>query len=56
VRVADGRPLVQPLPRPVKLRVDLDASLPEGVQESDRPVRGMLEDEQTLMLRRRGTV
>jgi glycosyltransferase involved in cell wall biosynthesis len=52
VRVAEGQPLVQALPRPVKLRVDLDAPLPEGVRESDRPVRGMLEDEATLMLRR----
>ena len=56
VRVADGKPLVQPLPRPVKLRVDLDAALPDGVRESDRPVRGMLEDEETLMLRRGGAV
>jgi len=56
VRVAEGTPLVQPLPRPVKLRVPLDAPLPEGVREVDRPVRGMLEDEETLMLRRLGTV
>lgn len=54
VRVAEGTPLVQPLPRPVKLRVPLDAPLPEGVREVDRPVRGMLEDEETLMLRRGG--
>ncbi len=52
VRVADGEAKVQALPRPVKLRVDLDASLPEGVSEAARPLRGMLDDEQTLMLRR----
>lgn len=56
VRVAEGAPLVQPLPRPVKLRVPLDAPLPHGVRPADRPVRGMLEDEPTLMLRRCGAV
>lgn len=52
VRVADGEPRVQALPRPVKLRIDLGDPLPEGVREADRPVRGMLEHEETLMLRR----
>ncbi len=52
VRVIEGASAVQALPRPVKLRLDLDAPLPAGVSGSDRPLRGWLEEEQTLMLRR----
>jgi hypothetical protein len=54
VRVEEGGSRVQALPRPVKLRVDLDAPLPDGVSAASRPLRGMLDDEQTLMLRRDG--
>ncbi len=56
VRVAVGAPRVQALPRPVKLRVPLSAPLPDGVKPQARPLRGMLEDEETLMLRRGNAV
>lgn len=52
VRVLDGEACIQPLPRPVKLRIAPDDPLPDGVVESSRPLRGLLEAEPTLLLRR----
>lgn len=52
VRVLEGESCVQALPRPIKLRVDSDAPCPEGVSEHSRPLRGRLDDETTLLLRR----
>lgn len=52
VRLLEGECRVQPLPRPVKLRNALEAPLPDGVDENSRPLRGWLEAEPTLLLRR----
>jgi hypothetical protein len=52
VRVLDGEARIQPLPRPVKLRIAPEDPLPDGVAENSRPLRGLLEAEPTLLLRR----
>lgn len=43
---------VQALPRPIKLRVPVDAELPPGLAAAGIPLRGRLDGEETLMLPR----
>jgi len=54
VRLQAATSRVQALPRPVKLRVPIDAPLPAGIPSGRKPLRGHLENEPTLMLRRAG--
>lgn len=56
VRVLEGGSRIQALPRPFKLRVDLTQPYPEGVTAESRPLRGRLDGEATLLLRRGGAV
>lgn len=56
VRLQAGTALVQPLPRPVKLRVAMDEPAPPGAgQRGESPLRGHLDGEPTMMLKRSGS-
>ena len=52
VRLEPGGHRVQPLPRPVKLRIAPEDPLPAGLAHQQQPLRGWLEQEGALMLRR----